>query len=241
MFSESPGKTIALFFIVGLSSVCGLSQRVETINLEDIPQRKVRKYVEVREIDKMKDFSLIHASCKKEINEKDFHINQKEFHLKYNIANVWNCYRTLDPEKTWNKKSIRFGLLISKCSNTVTYRKDLTYTIVDTGQVYFLNLRLLKGLFNIPVAFEIIDVDQNKQVVEFSYIDNNKSKGKQVLEFFDEGNGCTRIVHRSYFKSGSSFRDKFIYPMFHKKFIKEFHRDMIESLKDKSVIATIKG
>jgi len=33
-------------------------------------------------------------------------------------------------------------------------------------------------------------------------------------------------VHRSYFKSGSKLYDALLYPHFHKKFVKEFHRNM---------------
>jgi len=228
-------KTVLLFFI-GLSTICCLSKSMSTINLEKIPYRKVRKSIAEREIDQMNDFSLIHASCKKETIEPDFNVNQEVFDLKYDPAEVWNCYRNIDPLKTWNRKSLRFGLMISKLSNYVTYINNPNPIRVDTGQVYFLNLRLLKGLLNIPVAFEIINIDENRKVAEYSYIDNNKARGKHVLEFLDNGNGGTKIVHRSYFKSESSFRDKFLYPIFHKKFIKEFHRNMRQTIKDESVI-----
>jgi hypothetical protein len=84
----------------------------------------------------------------------------------------------------------------------------------------------MKGLINIPVAFEIIDIDRKKQILEFSYIDNNKSLGKQTIQFFDNGDGRTMIVHRSYFRSKSWLRNELLYPGFHKKFIKEFHKNM---------------
>jgi len=76
-------------------------------------------------------------------------------------------------------------------------------------------------------------------VVEFSYIDDNKAKGKQVIEFFDNGSGSTRIVHRSYFKSESSFRDRILYPPFHKKFIREFHRNMGQIIKKTNPVITL--
>jgi hypothetical protein len=225
-----------LIFLFGILSVSGISQNPKIINLDEIPQRKVRKYIISRKIDTMSDFSSIKASCKKENDGSDFHMRQKEFNLKYDLKNVWNCYNNIDPRDIWSKHSLQFGLLISKCSNSVTYVRNATFTAVDTGQVYFLNLKLLKGLFNIAVAFEVINVDQKRQVVEFSYIDNNKAKGKQIIEFYDNGNGCTRIVHRSYFKSESSFRDNLLYPMFHKKFIREFHRNMGQIIKNSNPV-----
>jgi hypothetical protein len=225
-------KLINLFILLWFFSVSGVSQNPKIINLEEIPQRKVRKYIVSRKIDRMNNFYSIKASCKKENDGSDFHMQKKEFNLKYDLKNVWNCYSNIDPGITWSKHSLQFGLLISKCSNSVTYVRNASFTAVDTGQIYFLNLKLLKGLFNIAVAFEVIDVDQKRQVVEFSYIDNNKAKGKQVIEFYDNGNGSTRIVHRSYFKSESSIRDKILYPMFHKKFIREFHRNMRQIIKN---------
>jgi len=230
---------IYLVFFFAILSVSGFSQSTDIIDLEEIPQRKVRKYLISRHIDKMREFSSIKASCRKEGVDSDFHMNEKEFNLQYDLRNVWDCYSNINPGDTWSRNSLQFGLLISKCSNSVTYVRNASFTAVDTGQVYFLNLKLLKGLFNIAVAFEVIDVDQRRQVVELSYIDNNKAKGKQIIEFFDKGDGSTRIVHRSYFKSESSFRDKLLYPMFHKKFIREFHRNMGQIIKNSNPVITI--
>jgi hypothetical protein len=138
----------------------------------------------------------------------------------------------------WNGHSVRFGLLISKCSNSVIYKNNPLFPDIDTGQVYFLDMRLLKGLLNVPAAFEITNIDQKQQMVEFSYIDNNTSLGKQTIQFFDNGKDCTRIVHRSYFKSESALRDDF-YPCFHNKFIKEFHRNMKHIIKSAELIVPV--
>jgi hypothetical protein len=219
-------KVNILLFIFGISSMPCVSQSLNFINLELIPQRRVRHYIRSRSIDKMHDFSSIHASCKKDIKGSDFNFNEKTFYLKYDLSKVWACYSQGNPLKTWNGTDTGFGLLISKYSRSVIYASDTSFPAVDTGQVYFLNLRLLKGLVNIPVAFEIINIDRVKQLLEFSYLDNGKSQGKQTIQFFDNGDGRTMIVHRSYFKSKSWLRDDLLYPCFHKKFVKEFHRNM---------------
>ena len=75
--------------------------------------------------------------------------------------------------------------------------------------------------------------------MEISYIDNNKSRGKQTIQFFDNGDGCTRIVHLSYFKSESSLRDNLLYPYFHNKFIREFHGNMRKLIKNKQLTIPI--
>jgi hypothetical protein len=227
-------KFTFLTFIIGCSSLTGVSQSTETINLEAIPQKKIRKYIISRSIDKMLDFSLIHASCKKDVVDSKFKMIEKTFYLNYSLSNVWDLYRHSNAVSIWNRRSVRLGLVISKYSNSVIYRNNTYFPEIDTGQVYFLNLRLIKGLINIPVAFEIINIDPLKQIVEFSYIDNNKSLGKQTLQFFDNGVGGTKIVHRSYFKSKSLIRDDLFYPIFHRKFVTEFHRNMKRLIKSSS-------
>jgi len=219
-------KVIILLFIFGLSPITCVSQNIKTINLGEIPQRRVRHYIQSRSIDKMHDFSSIHASCKKDIVESDYNLNEKIFYLKYSLPKVWASYSEDNPLKTWNGPCIGLGLLISKYSESVIYAKDAIFPEIDTGQVYFLNLRLMKGLINVPVAFEIINIDRIKQILEISYIKNGKSKGKQSIQFFDTGDGRTMIVHRSFFKSKSWLRDDLLYPCFHKKFVKEFHKNM---------------
>lgn len=222
---------INLVFIFGLSSLSGFSQSLKKINFEEIPQRKVRKYIRSRGIDHMQSFSAIHASWKNDVDESDFKAIEEVFYLKNKLSDVWESYRHANPVKIWNRQSVRLGLLILKWSNSIIYTNDSSSSEVDTGQVCFLNLRLMKGIFNVPVAFEITDIDCNKQILEFSYIDNNKSQGKQSIKFFDNGDGRTRIVHRSYFKSDSWLREDLFYPWFHRKFIKEFHENMGQHIK----------
>lgn len=224
-----------LLTVIALSSaiipLTANSQDNESINLSRIPQRKVRNYIKSRSIDRIHDFSSLHSSWKKEYNPADFNRNEKIFYFKYKVKNVWDCYMHANPVKTWNRKSVRFGLLISKYRNSITYRSSDNVPLFDTGQVFFLDLKILKGIFNIPVAFEVTNIDYAKQLIEFGYLENNVSKGKQTIQFSSDGNDGTRIVHCSYFKSGSALRDKIFYPYFHKKFINCFHRRMKHDLK----------
>ena len=234
-------KLILLLFMFGMSLQIAVSQDLKRINLNEIPQRKVRNYIITRSIDKMQDYSSIQPSWKKEIDASGFKIIEKTFFLKYGLSSVWEFYRHSRTFKMWNGRSIGFGLLITKCSKNITYAKSISCPEVDTGQVYFLNIKLIKGLFNIPVAFQIINIDQLNKTVEFSYIDNNKSTGKQTIQFFDDGTGRTRIVHKSYFKSNSAFRDDWLYPHFHKKFIREFHRNMNKLINNEEIhVAVLK-
>lgn len=223
-------KETTLILIFVLFSLSGVSQSQRTIDLKEIPQRKIRKFIKANSIDTIRDFSSIHASWKKNLNESDFNLDEEVFYLNSILSDVWKCYSHADPTKAFCGHSVRFGLLISKYSNSVIYSSNAHLPDVDTGQVYFLNLRLIKGLFNVPVSFEVITIDSLRQVLEFSYIDDNKSLGKQTIQFFDDGDGMIRIVHRSYFKSKSRLRDKLLYPYFHRKLIKEYHSNMRQLL-----------
>ena len=225
-------KNLLLSLLISILPVCGSALTENPIDLEKIPLKKVREYIEEREIDHFKDFSLILASCEKETIEPGLNVCQQEFVIRHTLSRVWGGYREIDPLKAWNRKSLQFGIMISKYANSVTYPDSESPVRVETGQVYFLNLRIFGGLIKIPVAFEIINIDRRSRIVEYSYIENNKARGKHILEFFDNGDGSTRIVHRSYFKSESSFRDRYLYPVFHKKFVREFHRNMREMIED---------
>ena len=202
------------------------SQDSGRINLTRIGQKNIRKYIKSRSLDQLDNFSSIHSSWKKGTKSADFHVDKKTFYLGNRLKDVWDGYRHANLRKSWNGHSVRFGLLISKRSNSVFYTNSIICPEVDTGQVYFLNLRIMKGLFHVPVAFEIINIDPVEQKLEFSYLDDNKSIGKQTMQFFDNGDGRTKIVHTTLFRSNSSFRDAFIYPYFHHRLIREFHRNM---------------
>jgi hypothetical protein len=231
-------KLIILLMIFGFYLFPGFSQGPK-INVEDIPQKKIRNYIVSNSIDKMDDFSSIHPSWKKNIHESDFNIIEKTFFLNYSLSDSWEFYRHANTLKMWNGKTVRFGLLLSKCTNSAINIINTSFHEIDTGDVYFLNLKLFKGLFNVEVAFEITRIDSKQRIMEFSYIDNNKSLGKQTIQFFENGSGKTKIVHRSYFKSDSNIRDKLFYPYFHKKFLSEFHRNMCKLIKSRNLPFTI--
>jgi hypothetical protein len=234
-------KLISGFVICVFAVTLISAQGLHAINLDLIPKKKVRSYIVEREISSMENYNSIHASWKEGLDISTYKMQEKVFYLQEKLESVWDCYNSASPVKSWNGHFVRFCLLISKQTNSVKYQDNTDFSEIDTGQVYFLDLKLLAGLFNVPVAFEIIKVDTTSKIIEFSYIDGNKSQGKQTIQFFDNGDGRTRIIHRSYFKSDSAFRDDVFYPFFHTKIIKEFHRNMRKMaqvmIKPESVLA----
>ena len=89
-----------------------------------------------------------------------------------------------------------------------------------------MNLKLLNGLYNLPVAFEITKIDEGNKMIEFSYLKGGKARGAQVIQLMSTDRGYTKVVHKSYVQSHSKFRDKYLYPYFHNKIINEFHGNM---------------
>jgi hypothetical protein len=210
-------------------------QTLGEINLERIEQKTIRKYVK-RLIDEGKYlFYDIQPSWRAGDDLSHYNKNETTFFFNASIRDVWQSYLAMDPAKMWNTQSISKGLMLQKSPEKICYSKDsLTYT--NTGQVYFLNLKLLSGLYNIAVVFEIINIDVLDKVIEFSYVKGNQSSGVQKIKFIDVDDITTKIIHTSYFKSNSHFRDKWLYPLFHKKLTKGFH----ENIRKQTMISNIR-
>lgn len=198
---------------------------LDDIKLELIQQRKIRKYVECQIEEGKHQFCDIHPSWSSGNDLSSYRKNEMTFFLKGNFQYIWQGYISANPSKSWNGRKISFGLLLQKIPGNIFYNHDPIMG-ADTGQVYFLNLKLMHGIFNVAVAFEIITLDTKKLIIEFSYIEGNKSFGVQQVKFIDIGGERTEIIHTSYFKSDSHFRDKWLYPFFHKIIINDFHRNM---------------
>jgi hypothetical protein len=177
----------------------------------------------------------MHASWRKEKGLTGYRKSEKAYYLKGKLQDIWRGYVSTNPSKSWEGGRVSFGLLLQKTPNHIYYRHDAIKG-ADTGQVYFLNLKLMMGLVKVPVAFEIITIDEKEKVIEFSYMDDNKSKGVQRIKYTDDANGKIKILHTSYFKSNSRFRDKFMYPFFHKRIINSFHRNMKRLLTEEKFV-----
>lgn len=199
--------------------------KLDDIKLELIHQKKIREYIKLQIENNKHRFCEIHPSWCEGTDLSNYSKNEKTYLLNDELQKVWSGYLSANPSKSWNGRKVSFGLLLKKYPENIFYQND-SISGVDTGQVFYLNLRLIDGICNVPVAFEVVKIDNNNKIFEFSYIEGNKSTGMQRLEFFDIGNGITKIIHTSFFKSDSEFRDKWLYPYFHKKIINEFHKNM---------------
>lgn len=221
-------KPVSLILFLFIGALCYGQCEIAAVNLELIPYNTVKSYIQKQKEHNIISFFDIKPSWTG--YQEGYHIQKKTYKIKESLNEVWNKYKTTSPADAWNGKKIMFGFMYSKQKEKPVYAGE-TINQIDTGQVVFLNLKLLK-FYNLAMAFEIIAVDPINKIIEFSYIEGNVSQGKQSLQFVDSPGGYTKIIHSSYFKSDSKLRDKFLYPFFHTRTTNEFHRIMRKAIYD---------
>jgi hypothetical protein len=221
---------ISLFLLMG-TLIARSQNATGHIDMNRIPQRKIRILVNTQfNENNIQYFKEIRSTYKKGQDLKGYHKLESVYYLKELPEKVWKTYENTSPAESWNGSMISFGLLLSKSQNTVMYNNDKYYSGIDTGQVFYVNLRIMKGLYNLAVGLEIINIDSLRKSITYSYLKGGKSQGEQTIFFRATKKGYTEIIHETAFKSGSFFRDRYLYPYFHKIAINEFHRNMKRSM-----------
>ena len=218
-------KSILSLLFVLIVFLCKSQVDISEINLNKVPQKKVREYLIEQQHNQIVSLTDIKPSVYTDSKTEGFKTQSKEYFLKDSLSKVWQHYLVTNPGDSWNGNKVSFGMLYSKKEDRIVYRDD-NVSHLDTGQVVYLNLKLLKGIMNLATVFEFINIDRKKRMIEFSYIDGNITEGKQRLQFTEDTKGHTHIWHTSLYKSNSAFRDRFLYPFFHEKLSNEFHRNM---------------
>jgi hypothetical protein len=120
---------------------------------------------------------------------------------------------------------VSFGMMYSRRRNEIMYSGD-AYSGIEEGQIIFLNLNLFANVVNLAVGHEITGVNDNDKTIKTCYLQNGASTGTQLIQLKEISKGQTEVVHETWYRSGSIFRDKFLYPGFHTKGITEFHNNV---------------
>jgi hypothetical protein len=107
------------------------------------------------------------------------------------------------------------------------------YPGLETGQIFFIEMRVLCGLVKFPVCFMVTQIDESLHAITFSYVSSGSSKGAQTISLVGNGKGGTKIIHSSIHQTENILRDKTLYPIYHRKAIKEVHRNIKNILKTK--------
>ena len=225
-------KLILPVILVFLTCPVFSQAMLSEIDFDRIPQKKIRHFIDEQIQEQKLRFSDIEPSYNpfSASDNDSYSIVSDAFLFREKLDKVWDSYCSTEMAEAWNGKRISFGLLLSKWTDFIMYCTDPIYADLDTGQVFFVNLRLLKGIYNLAVGLEIVNIDPTDKTIQFSYVKGGKSEGVQTIHFVATEEGYTEIIHTSEFRSNSNFRDRRLYPRFHKKFIYEFHQNMLLSL-----------
>ena len=200
---------------------------MQDIDFTLIPQRKICTYIEKQINNQVSFLEEVEATCKSVIDFNNYSFTESIYTIDEPLHDVWQKYISVSPSVSWDGKMISFGLLFSKKTDSILYRNENTYEGLDTSQVIYVNLRMMGGIYNLAVGFEITHIDTLNKQIQFSYIDGGKAKGIQTLQFTALNSGNTQLIHQTYFKSESNLRDKYFYPTYHRKAINEFHRNIL--------------
>jgi hypothetical protein len=201
---------------------------MKKIDLKRIPQKSIVAFIQEQMDNSILSFSEVKSTYTKGEDLSQYLIHEEIYKIPHPPEKVWDHYMTANPNKVWKGKMLSFGVMISKEDEEIMYFGE-EYTKAKVGQVFYVEINVF-GLKKVAVSHEIIAVDQDKMYFEISYIEGGKSAGKQRITFFRTGDGETRVVHTTYYKSDSVFRDRYIYPYFHTKAINEYHTNMMNSI-----------
>jgi len=219
-------------FLFCLALYPGYGQSPEDqVDLSKIPQRSIRDLVQQERVHSATDFQALNTSCYRQEDSTHYRLHLKTYHVKAGIEEVWKKYSSVTPREAWSGDKVKFAFLFSKIQNRFVYA-DNAAEPMECGNIIYVNLRLLKGLKNLGVAFEVTDKDPVKKQIRFCYLKDGISKGSQEIRFTPEPDGSTLITHETHYYSGSPFRDRNLYPRFHEKLVGEFHENLRRLIED---------
>lgn len=198
---------------------------LDDVKYDEIPYRPVRKYIQKQQQASIFQFRDVKASCTSVNDFSEFSCYTKTYVIKERLSRVWETYQNTSPNESWKTRKSSVGLIYLRHSDEVCYQND-TCDGINLGQVIFVNLKLVKGLYRMATAFEVTRISEEEHVLEVSYIESGINHGKQTISMTETEDGYTQITHTSVIQSESHFRDKVLYPYFHYKLINVFHRQM---------------
>lgn len=201
----------------------------ESVDLKKIPQRSVRKLARKEQAKTSGDFRRIASACYLAEDSASYRTHLQTFNVKAPLAEVWKTYLGMTPNSAWKGRMVNFGFLFSKPDSSFIYPADANEPI-HVGNIIFVNLRLLRGMKNLGVGFEVTRLDEACKTICFCYLQDGISNGSQEITFSELSEGETRISHLTHYRSHSPFRDKELYPVFHEKVIGEFHQNIIREI-----------
>jgi hypothetical protein len=202
--------------------------QITEVDLEQISYKKLKKSLVKDKLYLADNIHKLTSTCS-ELSDSDYSFHTTTFYYRQTIERVWNAYKMINPSDAWNGKITHFGFAFDRGNGDFLYQKQ-AFNGLKEGQIQFLHLRYLGGLFRLNIAHEVIRLDEKAKEMQFCYLKYGKSQGTQIIKLEKVGD-LTKVTHNTYYKSKSKFRDKIIYPYFHQKTIEELHANVREMIK----------
>jgi hypothetical protein len=196
------------------------------IDYNRIPQKKVRKLLKRMEQYSVADLNGLNSKCYDSQDSSKYLVQTETRLIKDNIVNVWNKMMKINLLEEFSGRLVSLGMMYSKKLNQIFYKDD-KFIAIEEGQVFYLNLKLLFGIKNLGVGLEVTNIDKEKRTIKFCYLNNGVTEGTQEIRLSETGEGYSIMTHITKYHSNSKFRDKRLYPGFHRKFVNELHENLI--------------
>jgi hypothetical protein len=219
-------KVIAIFILLYLftGTVSQAQMKISGADVKELVYKKVAKYLKKNESrNNVHYFSEIQPSINDSNNVSMFYFHSGTYTIHAPVGHVWNTCITTSPANLWKGKMLALSCVYSNNSDKIFYCGDEQFDNLELDQIYFINLRIMR-LFNVAAALLTTKIDDVDKIMEFTYIKGNKSIGKQTVRLIETNDSETKIVHETFYKSGSKFRDKKLYPHFHQIAITNLHQ-----------------
>lgn len=214
---------LTLVFIE-LTATCQIA--LSDISYETAQSQKVIHYVQSFENANCRFFSDLTPSVNDGFPEEEYSFCEDSYTVSAPLETTWKTCIKTNPAKLWKGKRVSLSFIYNRLKDILTNCKNEEAYQMETGQIYFLNLRVLLGMYHLPTALKVTDINEESKRIVFTYLKGGKSEGRQEIELINNNDNTTQIVHKSYFKSRSKTRDKRIYPYFHHKIVHELHKNI---------------
>ena len=165
-----------------------------------------------------------------------FNYHRKDYTLSGDAHAAFKKMMSMHGPDLWHGSS-QFSLMYDPKTKSYYDSKSNHISSFEVGQVYFLDLTILKKL-HMPVAFKITEIDYAHMTLSYSYVKSNKSQGIQRFKFVQKPNGQFVVEHETRFKSASKLRDALLYRKFHEKLLDDFYDDFQVALLNSALVSS---
>lgn len=194
-----------------------------------IKQKSIRIFLKSQIEKGIVNFEDFRPSIDAQTDTNKFDSNIYRFQLQQTPAAAWKVYIKAHPAKIWQGRIVSCGFIYSPVNKRIIFADD-KYPGLENGQIFFIEMRVLCGLVKFPVCFMVTKIDESQHSITFSYVSSGSSKGAQTIRLTDSGKGETEILHSSIHQTENVLRDQTLYPIYHRKAIKEVHQNISKIL-----------